>query len=70
MTNQVSDILNQFNPITLEEMDGVKLMDRTDKIKKSYLFFVRPACLLSRQAERSLRRRPDRKTTRMQVRYW
>ncbi|MCI6456811.1 MAG: hypothetical protein MSA56_03760, partial [Clostridium sp.] len=33
-------------------------------------FFVRPACLLSRQAERSLRRRPDRKTTRMQVRYW
>lgn len=30
MTIQVSDILNQFNPITLEEMDGVKLMDRTD----------------------------------------
>lgn len=30
MNKQVSDILNQFLPITLEEMDGVKLMDRTD----------------------------------------
>jgi len=30
MDKQVSDMLNQFSPITLEEMDGVKLMDRTD----------------------------------------
>ena len=30
MNKQVSDMLNQFSPITLEEMDGVKLMDRTD----------------------------------------
>lgn len=30
MSNEVSDILNQFEPITLQEMDGVKLMDRTD----------------------------------------
>lgn len=30
MLRQVSDILNQFEPITLQEMDGVKLMDRTD----------------------------------------
>jgi len=28
--NSVSDILNAFNAITLKEMDGVKLMDRTD----------------------------------------
>lgn len=26
----LTDILQQFNPITLEQMDGVKLMDRTD----------------------------------------
>lgn len=30
MLHQVSDILNQFEPITLQEMDSVKLMDRTD----------------------------------------
>lgn len=30
MPLQVSEILNQFEPITLQEMDGVKLMDRTD----------------------------------------
>jgi hypothetical protein len=30
MTAEVSNILLQFSPITLEEMDGVKLMDRTD----------------------------------------
>jgi VTC domain len=30
MNKQVSDMLNQFSPITLKEMDGVKLMDRTD----------------------------------------
>ena len=30
MNKQVLDILNQFSPITLAEMDGVKLMDRTD----------------------------------------
>lgn len=30
MNQQVSDILNQFKSITLQEMDGVKLMDRTD----------------------------------------
>ncbi len=30
MNPLVSDKLNQFNPITLQEMDGVKLMDRTD----------------------------------------
>lgn len=30
MNKQVSDMLNQFSPITLEEMEGVKLMDRTD----------------------------------------
>ena len=30
MNQEVSDKLNQFNPITLQEMDGVKLMDRTD----------------------------------------
>jgi hypothetical protein len=28
--NSVEDILNLFTPITLKEMDGVKLMDRTD----------------------------------------
>ena len=30
MNSAVADKLNQFNPITLQEMDGVKLMDRTD----------------------------------------
>ncbi len=30
MNKEVSDKLDQFNPITLQEMDGVKLMDRTD----------------------------------------
>ena len=30
MNQKVLDKLNQFNPITLQEMDGVKLMDRTD----------------------------------------
>jgi len=30
MKTNVLDILHQFQPITLEEMDGVKLMDRTD----------------------------------------
>ena len=30
MNQAVLDNLNQFNPITLQEMDGVKLMDRTD----------------------------------------
>ncbi len=30
MQEQVLHSLNQFDPITLEEMDGVKLMDRTD----------------------------------------
>lgn len=30
MSHQVSEILNQFEPITLQEMEGVKLMDRTD----------------------------------------
>ena len=30
MNQTVLDNLNQFNPITLKEMDGVKLMDRTD----------------------------------------
>lgn len=30
MNQAVLDNLNQFNPITLKEMDGVKLMDRTD----------------------------------------
>lgn len=30
MPLQVSEILNQFEPITLQEMDGVKLMDRID----------------------------------------
>jgi hypothetical protein len=30
MNQTVLDNLNQFNPITLQEMDGVKLMDRTD----------------------------------------
>lgn len=30
MNQAVLDKLNQFNPITLQEMDGVKLMDRTD----------------------------------------
>lgn len=28
--NSISDILKNFNPISLKEMDGVKLMDRTD----------------------------------------
>ena len=28
--NNINDILNSFTPITLKEMDGVKLMDRTD----------------------------------------
>ena len=30
MNQQVSDKLSEFNSITLQEMDGVKLMDRTD----------------------------------------
>lgn len=30
MSEMVSKILNQFDPITLAEMEGVKLMDRTD----------------------------------------
>lgn len=30
MSEEVTHILNQFDPITLEEMEGVKLMDRTD----------------------------------------
>lgn len=30
MREEVTHSLNQFNPITLEEMEGVKLMDRTD----------------------------------------
>ncbi len=30
MQEKVLNSLNQFDPITLEEMDGVKLMDRTD----------------------------------------
>lgn len=30
MNQEVSDKLYQFDPITLQEMDGVKLMDRTD----------------------------------------
>lgn len=30
MNQEVLSKLNQFNPITLQEMDGVKLMDRTD----------------------------------------
>ncbi|MES2762748.1 MAG: polyphosphate polymerase domain-containing protein [Bacteroidota bacterium] len=30
MNQQVSDKLDQFDSITLQEMDGVKLMDRTD----------------------------------------
>jgi VTC domain len=31
MLNEVRDLLNGFEPITLAEMDGVKLMDRTDQ---------------------------------------
>ncbi len=31
MINQVADILNNFTPISLAEMDGVKLMNRTDR---------------------------------------
>jgi hypothetical protein len=30
MPSQISDILSQLEPITLQEMEGVKLMDRTD----------------------------------------
>ena len=30
MQNPVSEILKTFDPISLQEMDNVKLMDRTD----------------------------------------
>ncbi len=30
MNQDISNMLHQFHPITLEEMEGVKLMDRTD----------------------------------------
>lgn len=31
MKNKVQEVLNSFEPISLKEMDRVKLMDRTDR---------------------------------------
>ena len=50
MVPEILNILKQFDPITLQEMEGVKLMDRTDT---KFIFNISELCSILMEAKKN-----------------